>query len=112
MKGYRIVNLKRFICVIAIITATAMLSVFCISFAHSENSYSVCEFTVCEGDTLWGIAELYTDDSIDIREYIREIKKLNGMGTAELMPGDVIIIPIIKGGEGLRTEEKFSFSRI
>ncbi len=89
----KIVNSKRFAAVIAL--AVIMVEVLCFcSYAPLGNSYDVCEFTVCEGDTLWEIAELYTDDSVDIREYIREIKELNGMDSAELMPGDVIIIPI------------------
>ena len=90
----RIVNPGRFATIITILVLIAALTVCCISYAHSENSYDVCEFTVCEGDTLWCIAEQYTDESIDIREYIREIKKLNGLESAELMPGDILIIPI------------------
>ena len=89
----RVINQKRFAVVVAVAVTLITVLCFC-SYAHSGTSYDVCEFTVSEGDSLWEIAEVYTDDSVDIREYIREIKELNGMETAELMPGDVIIIPI------------------
>ncbi len=100
MKKYRIINRKRFVTAIAAIIAVTLILYAC-SFAYCRTNYEVCEFTVSEGDTLWGIAELYTDGSVDIRKYIWEIKKLNGMGTAELMPGDVIIIPVFNCGEAV-----------
>ncbi len=35
------------------------------------------EYIVREGDTLYDISENYVDDSVDIREYVFELKKYN-----------------------------------
>ena len=77
-----------------VITVIVTLTTYCISYVYSKSNYGVCEFTVCEGDTLWDIADVHLDESRDIREYIWEIEKLNGLESAFLKPGDVLLIPI------------------
>lgn len=51
------------------------------------------EYTVSDGDTLWEIAEGFTDDSEDVRNMIYEIRRINKLDSAEIYPGDVILIP-------------------
>lgn len=96
MKRYRIVNRKRFIKALVTVTAVIALSINAVSFGNCKRNYETVNFTVSEGDTLWEIAELYADESIDVRKYIRDIKAYNNMETSELMPGDIIIIPCKK----------------
>ncbi|SFF09579.1 LysM domain-containing protein [Paenibacillus catalpae] len=48
---------------------------------------------VSAGDTLWGIADRFVDNSKDIRQYIYKIKQRNQLRSAELQPGQVLIIP-------------------
>ena len=96
MKRYRIVNRKRFIKALVTVTAVIALSINAVSFERCKTNCETVNFTVSEGDTLWEIAELYADESIDVRKYIRDIKAYNNMETSELMPGDIIIIPCKK----------------
>ena len=51
------------------------------------------EVKVCEGDTLWTIADTYTDNTVDVRRAIYEIQEYNELDTAEIHPGEIIIIP-------------------
>ncbi|WP_336772007.1 LysM peptidoglycan-binding domain-containing protein [Paenibacillus sp. MMO-58] len=48
---------------------------------------------VTAGDTLWGIADRFTEGSKDIRQYIYKIKERNQLSSVELRPGQVLIIP-------------------
>ena len=93
MRRYRIVNRKRFIKALVTVTAITVLSINAVSFGHCKRNYGTVNFTVSEGDTLWEIAEQYADESIDVRKYIKLIRKYNNLDTAEIMPGDVLVIP-------------------
>lgn len=50
--------------------------------------------TVNSGDTLWSIADEYhTVECGDMRDYIREIKRLNHLATDEIHSGAALVIP-------------------
>jgi hypothetical protein len=53
------------------------------------------EYVVVEGDTLFGIAEQTIGPDDDIVLYVEAIANLNGwtVDTAELVPGDTILLP-------------------
>lgn len=51
--------------------------------------------TVHTGDTLWDIAKKYADGSDDIRYIIYIIKDRNGLKSADIKPGQKLIIPTI-----------------
>lgn len=48
---------------------------------------------VHSGDTLWEIAKQYTDGSNDIRYIVYMIKDRNDLQSAEIKPGQRLIIP-------------------
>ncbi|WP_173275677.1 LysM peptidoglycan-binding domain-containing protein [Paenibacillus sp. NEAU-GSW1] len=48
---------------------------------------------VASGDTLWEIADRFTEGSQDIRRYIYDIKQRNQLSSSELMPGQQLIMP-------------------
>ncbi|WOO37001.1 LysM peptidoglycan-binding domain-containing protein [Anaerocolumna sp. AGMB13020] len=53
-----------------------------------------------KGDTLWSIASQYiTDDYSDMNEYIKEIKKTNGLTTDTIHEGKYLVIPYYAQGE-------------
>ena len=58
--------------------------------AVSGNSYEYV--TVLSGDTLWSIADMVAPDR-DPRDVVQEIMKLNGISSAQLMPGQELALP-------------------
>jgi nucleoid-associated protein YgaU len=44
------------------------------------------------GDTLWSIADALGGDA-DVRATIDEIQRLNGLESADLVPGQVLLLP-------------------
>lgn len=45
---------------------------------------------VKEGDSLWTISKNFVDDSVDIRDYISFVRKINKLENAILYPGQVL----------------------
>ena len=53
--------------------------------------------TVEQNDTLWDIAAQKVDSSMDIREYIYQIKKINQINdSGYLSPGQTLKLPVIE----------------
>ncbi len=52
------------------------------------------EYYVRPGDTLWDIAKEYNDNNKDLRKYIYNIMKQNEMETPDIIPGQMILIPL------------------
>lgn len=51
-----------------------------------------------EGDTLWSIAkEYYTRDYKDVKSYIKEIKRANGLSTDTIHEGRYLVVPCYVG---------------
>lgn len=63
-----------------------------ISSAESLTRYKTVK--VIQGDTLWEIAKENKAPEQDIREFIFEIKTENGLKSAEIYPGQNLVIPI------------------
>lgn len=52
------------------------------------------EYVVEQGDTLWAIAARFGPPQLDPRTYIHQIRKLNGLASANIHPGQVLRLPI------------------
>lgn len=88
--------LRRYIYTAAIILVLSLLSglfVLVVS-ARSQEVIRYEVYVVKSGDTLWSIAKKYATKNIDIRRYIYDIMRENGMETPALMPGQVLHIPV------------------
>ena len=55
---------------------------------------SIESYGINHGDTLWDIADEYKPNSISYSEYINTLYKLNEGLTAEIYPGQTILIPL------------------
>ena len=62
------------------------------AYAAEETIYK--EVIVYSGDTLWGIASLYSDPSKDVRKLVRAICDLNEVSPGKIYPGQVILVPV------------------
>ena len=49
------------------------------------------EYTVSYGDTLWSIGKDCVGESVDVREWIYEVKKINNI-SSDIHPGQVITV--------------------
>lgn len=51
------------------------------------------EYVVAQGDTLWEIAAAHTEDTEDVRRFVRDIKQRTGLTSSVIHPGQVLQIP-------------------
>jgi nucleoid-associated protein YgaU len=60
----------------------------------SSNWTEPVEVLIIQGDSLWSIAKSIPGaENVDIRKVIYEIKKLNGLSSSYLIPGQTLVIP-------------------
>lgn len=80
--------------IIIILTVAALLIGWKVSAAiNAPQAYEMVE--VEENDTLWDIVSKRTDNTVDVRERIYEVKQLNHIkNSGTLTPGQVIKIPV------------------
>lgn len=97
MKRYKLKNKKRFYTIITLVTFVISLG-FITAFYHPKaegqtlSSYKT--ITVDYGDTIWDIAQRYKNNSIlDMRMFIYNIEKTNGLKGELILPGQVLRIP-------------------
>lgn len=50
--------------------------------------------TVRSGDTLWDIAMVHAPQGSDVRNFVFDIKAVNGLETSNIQPGQVLQIPV------------------
>jgi len=62
------------------------------ALAASSNSTKQT-FEIEKGDTLWSIAVQHVREGQDVREYISEMKRINGLKTTLLQEGQVLLLP-------------------
>jgi cell division protein YceG involved in septum cleavage len=81
-----------------ILIGLSCISAFIISFHfHSFEKENYVKVTITEGDSLWKIAENYSDDeSLSKKEFISWVKKHNTIHDEQIYPGDEIFIPVTK----------------
>ena len=75
-----------------ILIAIGMIVLIILFINSKVGEKNYIKVTVCEGDTLWSIAEEYNTEK-DIREYIYNIKKINNINNKEVLKeGDILKI--------------------
>lgn len=97
----KIVNTKKLLRSIFIILGILICILLIISnttLSHGEKNYK--KIKICNGDTLWKIAEIEQNTNEyykykDIRIIIDNIKKSNNLKNCELQIGQELIIPTI-----------------
>ena len=73
-----------------------MVSIFAVSAvsADADKAQSTCTITVCSGDTLWDIARSINTASMDVRNIVDDIIRLNKMTSSEIRIGTRLIVPV------------------
>ncbi len=96
-KTYRIKNKFRFYTFLLVLTVILAL-VFMFFLQNSAKANKKIDYNtiiVKSGDTLWDIAKS-ENYNIDTREYIYQIRKINNLSDANLIPGQSLILPVIE----------------
>ncbi len=96
----KVVNHKKFrrrIIILFVIVIGIILSITNKALSKEKVDYKI--ITVCEGDTLWSIAQNEQDindyyENDDIREIVSSIKKVNNLNTSNLEIKQTLKIPI------------------
>lgn len=81
--------MKKGALIIALVLAGAVTSGFVMNHATTPIQYRY-DYTVKSGDTLWNIASEACPEGMDVREYIHEVSKMNGIEDGHIRPGQTI----------------------
>lgn len=80
------------------VTLIIVVAAFKFAFGNTEKKYT--EYyevhKIVNGDTLWSIAQTYSDGNIETVDYVEKIKTFNGMQNDKIKSGQQIIIPVYK----------------
>lgn len=64
-----------------------------VSASTSNQKYFIC-IEICEGDTLWSIADTYiSEEYSNVEEYVDEIKELNDLNDNKIYCGATLVVP-------------------
>lgn len=78
-----------------VVVAVVALVVAPQAFAQDESMPSASDtYVVADGETLWSIAEAITPSSRDVRDTIETVKSMNLLDSANIRPGDQLLVPI------------------
>ena len=58
-----------------------------------EPSLPPVEYVVGAGDTLWAVAGSYLEPGEDVRATISDIRRLTGLESSLIYPGQILLIP-------------------
>jgi LysM repeat protein len=89
MTSIRILPSRLSILLIALATALLLLG----GVGEASTPTITMEHRVAAGDTLWGLAEMFTSPGEDVRDSVALLRELNGLTSSALVPGQVLLIP-------------------
>lgn len=64
------------------------------SFFREDAVYHNQQITVHTGDTMWAIADHWTEQGEDVREVIYRICEANALSNTNLQPGQKLLVPV------------------
>lgn len=64
------------------------------NFTQDNVVYHYEQVTVHTGDTMWAIADRWTEEGEDVREVIYRICEKNSLANANVTPGQKLMIPV------------------
>jgi hypothetical protein len=92
-RGYR-VRWQRF--GVVLLLCAVLIACICIVLTQlrpAQAASPLTEVVVDRGDTLWGLASDYCRSDRDLRITVAEIIRINNLASAELQPGQVLLLP-------------------
>ena len=86
-------RLTIFLVIMMLLAVTMINTVLGMNEATGNTEKSYIKVEVAAGDTLWDIADIYADDSVDMREAVYQICKINDIKAGDLKEGMTLSIP-------------------
>ncbi|MBS4189337.1 LysM peptidoglycan-binding domain-containing protein [Bacillus sp. FJAT-49705] len=87
--------------VLSFITALIMI----IQLGGSGKSDYI-KITVNEGDTLWQIAEEFSNEhTLSVKEFVVWVEQNNGILSGRIFPGDELVIPVVQENSAKKPTE-------
>lgn len=97
-KRYKIKSKVRFF-IFSLLCLSVLIGTMTLAFggsnAYATSAEAYTEVVVEAGDTLWDIARAYGPSDVDLRVLVYNIEQLNGVSANSLMPGDVLLVPVL-----------------
>lgn len=84
---------QRRLAVLAIAVSMALSVVWAPRLLATTPSGEGRTHVVTQGETLWGVARLHAPEDIDPRAFVDQVRKLNGLSSARLSPGQQLRLP-------------------
>jgi len=82
---------RRFVAVLLVCGVLATIH-SAVAHAHGVRP-SGTTVVVQSGDTLWGLGERYAPPVTDLRRWVFEVERLNGMTSSVILPGQSLRLP-------------------
>lgn len=81
---------------VVLLLCAVLIACVCIVLTQlrpAQAASPLTEVIVERGDTLWGLASSYCRSDRDLRIIVAEIIRINELASAELQPGQVLLLP-------------------
>lgn len=85
-------NLTAALVLVILLIGCIVLLVIAIQPTMNKVEWEEEIYIVKSGDTLWEIADLYCPDIVDKREWVEEVKELNGLYNSTVHPGQKLTV--------------------
>jgi len=90
-------KLRKLPCFLVVIMLIGIINLLSGGFAAKANDQNqvreLQSIQVAAGDTLWDLVSEYYHYDSDIRKAIYEVKQINNLDNAKIIPGQIIYIP-------------------
>lgn len=81
--------------VLMVALCVGISSVLNTQYSLNKDNYTIEEYVVKSGDTLWALAERFCDHQTDVRVWIDEVERLNNCASS-LQVGQVLLVYVAK----------------
>lgn len=92
-RRYVLKNRKRFYLFVIMVTIIVSSAALAATAQGADTCDSYISVVVEPGDTLWDLASEYKSAG-DLRQYIREVEKINHLTDSTIYEGDILKMPV------------------
>ncbi|MDE3838613.1 cell division suppressor protein YneA [Bacillus methanolicus] len=91
---------KRYSYAIILVMVSFTAALLFSDYVKDANSESYLKVTVEEGESLWSIAEKFSDKhGLSSDEFISWVERTNGINGDNIYPGEELVIPVLEKSE-------------